>query len=95
VSVSTGAHCKPRYFFDVEDGDRTVDEVGMELEGLRAAAVKAMKTLLEVGRFEVVIKNERRLTVVVRDESGKSVYRTEMAIEADWIIDDWQARVPA
>ncbi|EHP95005.1 DUF6894 family protein [Methylorubrum extorquens] len=85
----------PRYFFDVEDGDRTVDEVGMELEGPRAAAVEAMKTLLEIGRFEVVIKDERRLTGVVRDESGKSVYRTEMAIEADWIINDGQARVPA
>lgn len=85
----------PRYFFDVEDGDRTVDEVGMELEGPRAAAVEAMKTLLEIGRFEVVIKDERRLTVVVRDESGKSVYRTEMAIEADWIINEGQARVPA
>lgn len=85
----------PRYFFDVEDGDRTVDNVGMELEGPRAAAVAAMKTLLDVGRFEVVIKNERRLTVVVRDESGKSVYRTEMAIEADWLSDDGQTQIPA
>lgn len=59
----------PRYFFDVENGDRTVDEV--------------------------VIKNERRLTVVVRDESGKPVYRTEMAIEAGWLSDDGQPQVPA
>ena len=85
----------PRYFFDVEDGDRTVDEVGMELEGARVAAIEAMKTLLDVGRFEVVIKNERRLTVVVRDESGKSVYRTEMAIEADWLSDEGQPQVMA
>lgn len=85
----------PRYFFDVEDGDRTVDEVGMELEGARAAAIQAMKTLLDVGRFEVVIKNERRLTVIVRDESGKPVYRSEMAIEADWLSDDGQPQMPA
>ncbi|MFD6316932.1 DUF6894 family protein [Methylorubrum thiocyanatum] len=85
----------PRYFFDVEDGDRTVDEVGMELEGARVAAFEAMKTLLDVGRFEVVIKNERRLTVIVRDESGKSIYRTGMAIEADWLSDEGQPLVSA
>ncbi|MBB2964693.1 hypothetical protein [Methylobacterium sp. R2-1] len=46
-----------------------------------------MKTLLDVGRFEVVINNERRLTVVVRDEGGKSFFRAEMAIEAEWLLD--------
>lgn len=78
----------PRYFFDVEDGERTVDEEGMELEGHRAAAAAAMKTLLDIGRFEVVIRDERQLTVIVRDESGKPVYRTEMAIKADWLADE-------
>lgn len=78
----------PRYFFDVEDGERTVDEEGIELEDHRAAAAAAMKTLLDVGRFEVVVRNERRLDVVVRDEDGRSVYRAGMAIEADWLVPD-------
>ncbi|GJE79351.1 hypothetical protein [Methylorubrum thiocyanatum] len=54
-----------------------------------------MKTLSDVGRFEVVIRNERRLTGIVRDERGKSVYRTEMAIEADWLSDEGPPRVSA
>jgi len=44
-----------------------------------------MKTLSDVDRFEVVIRNER----------GKSVYRTEMAIEADWLSDEGPPRVSA
>lgn len=54
-----------------------------------------MKTLSDVGRFEAVIRNERRLTVIVRDQSGKSVYRTEMALEADWLSDEGRPQVPA
>ena len=44
-----------------------------------------MKTLSDVDRFEVVIRNER----------GKSVYRTEMVIEADWLSDEGRPQVPA
>ncbi|PXW49860.1 hypothetical protein [Methylobacterium sp. B4] len=78
----------PRYFFDVEDGVRTVDEVGTELEGPQAAALEAIKTMLEIGRFEAVIKNERRLNVLVRNEQGSPIYRTEMLIGAIWFIDE-------
>lgn len=84
----------PRYFFDVEDGLRTVDDVGMELAGPRAAAVQAMKTMLEIGRFEAVVKNERRLNVLVRDEQGSPIYRTEMLIGAVWFIDEGQGEIP-
>lgn len=44
-----------RYASDAKDGDRTVYDVGMELEGPRAAVFAAMKTLLDVGLFEIVI----------------------------------------
>ena len=44
-----------------------------------------MKTLLDVGRFEVAIRNKR----------GKSVYRTEMALEADWLSDEGRPQVSA
>ncbi|MFJ7438983.1 hypothetical protein ACIQW5_15100 [Methylorubrum thiocyanatum] len=54
-----------------------------------------MKTLLDVGRFEVAIRNKRRLTVIVRNERGKSVYRTEMALEADWLSDEGRPQVSA
>ncbi|ACB79728.1 hypothetical protein Mpop_1562 [Methylorubrum populi BJ001] len=66
-----------------------------ERDGPRAAAVAAMKTLLDVGRFEVAIRNKRRLTVIVRNERGKSVYRTEMALEADWLSDEGRPQVSA
>lgn len=80
----------PRYFFDVEDGERTIDEEGKELAGPKAAALEAMKTMLEVGRFEAVVNNERRLNVLVRDELGSPIYRTEMLIGAVWFADEGQ-----
>ncbi|MER2249672.1 hypothetical protein ABS772_07060 [Methylorubrum podarium] len=68
----------PRYFFVVEDGERTVDEEGMELKGPDAAAAAALSILLDVGRFEVI----------VRDESGKRIYQSNLTIQAGWMAEE-------
>lgn len=75
-----------RYFFDVENGSLTVDDAGMTLEGPDAIAGAAMTTLLEIAKFEVVANNERELSVTVRDEAGKPVYRTSLTIRAGWLF---------
>ncbi|GAB6844080.1 hypothetical protein HNR00_001686 [Methylorubrum rhodinum] len=76
----------PRYYFDVENGGLTVDEEGTELDETEAVASLAMRTLLDIARFEVVAHNERRMSVTARDADGLPVYRTELTVQAGWLV---------
>lgn len=76
----------PRYFFDVENADLTRDEEGLMLDDPEAVAATAMRTLLDIARFEVIRQNERQMSVTVRDEAGTLLYRTELSIRAGWLI---------
>ena len=75
----------PRYFFDVEDGERTVDEQGTALNGPEEVAALAMRTLLDIARLEVIKQDERALSVTVRDEAGAKLYRTELTVRSAWL----------
>lgn len=66
----------PRYFFDIEDIDRRVDEDGEELEGLNAARLAAVRLAGEllqsfpdrfwsVGVWNVSVRDERGLILFV------------------------------
>ena len=74
-----------RYYFDIGNGHLTVDTEGRELAGADAIAEAAMSTLLEVARFEVVANNERELSVSVRNEEGKPIYRASVTVRAGWL----------
>ena len=76
-----------RYFFDVENGGLTVDQEGTELDGGEAVATLAMRTLLDIARFEVVAHNERQLSVTASDADGLPVYRTELTVRAGWLVE--------
>lgn len=73
------------YYFDVENGGLTVDEEGTELDGDEAVASLAMRTLLDIARYEVVVHQERQMSVTARDEAGIPVYRTELTVRAGWL----------
>lgn len=75
-----------RYFFDVENGGLTVDEEGTELDGDEAVSSLAMRTLLDIARFEVLAHDERQMSVTARDEAGMPVYRTELTVRAAWLL---------
>lgn len=75
-----------RYYFDVENGGLTVDEEGTELDGSDAVAALAMRTLLDIARFEVVAHDERQMSVTARDAAGLPVYRTELTVRAGWLV---------
>lgn len=75
----------PRYFFDVEDADTTVDERGMDIESLETVEAVALRTLLDIARFELLRSNERGLSVTVRDEAGVEIFRTELAVTSAWL----------
>ncbi len=76
----------PRYFFDVQDGYPTEDGEGVVLDDTDAVAAFAMKTLLEIAQLEVIRNDRRKLIVTVRDESGTEVYRTELTVQAGWLV---------
>ncbi|KQT45536.1 hypothetical protein ASG52_15390 [Methylobacterium sp. Leaf456] len=75
-----------RYYFDVENGGLTVDEEGTELDGGEAVATLALRTLLDIARYEVVAHNERQMSVTARDATGVPVYRTELTVRAGWLV---------
>ncbi len=79
-------HSMPRYFFDIEDGERTIDEQGTVLESPGAVEAVALRTMLDIARYEMMRSNERGLAVSVRDETGTEVYRTELTVRAAWLV---------
>lgn len=76
----------PRYFFDVEDGDKTVDEQGMMIESRETVEAMALRALLDIARFELLRSKESGLSVTVRDEAGVEVYRTELSVSSAWLV---------
>ena len=75
----------PRYFFDVLDGDITADDDGKMVESRGAVEAIALRIMLDVARFELMKSSENGLSVIVRDESGTEVYRTELTVRAGWL----------
>nr|WP_137827767.1 hypothetical protein [Methylobacterium sp. L1A1] len=76
----------PLYFFDIEDGEQTADEQGTMLERPGSVEAVALKTMLDIARFDRMRSNERGLAVSVRDETGTEVYRTELTVRAAWLV---------
>jgi uncharacterized protein YcbX len=72
----------PRYFFDIEAETCTEDEDGMELADDETAAIAALRVMLDVARLGAAGQDERQMAVVVRNEAGTEVYRTELTIRA-------------
>jgi hypothetical protein len=61
----------PRYFFDIEDVDRTIDQEGRELEGLNAARLAAVRLSGErLQNFPDRFWSIGVWNVTVRDETG-------------------------
>jgi hypothetical protein len=76
----------PRYFFDFEDGARSMqDDVGCELNDLEAVRTAALVALAEIGRDAVPDADCRELTLRVRDEDGRYVSRATLSLRHEWI----------
>ena len=72
---------RPLYFFDVDDGDRTIrDDTGTEFPDVEAARTAGMEILPEVA-CDRLRDNERFIfTSNVRDEDGEVVFRAVMSL---------------
>ncbi len=70
-----------RYFFDVHDGEvSTIDDTGLELDGLEAAQNEAVKCLPEVAKDALPDGTARTFTVVVREEGGEPVLKASLSL---------------
>jgi hypothetical protein len=77
----------PRYFFDIDDGERrTPDDLGLELS-LWEARDQAVAVLPDIAR-DVLPDGERRDFVSsVRDESGQVVYTATLSLVGRWKVE--------
>lgn len=72
---------KKRYFFDVHDGEvSTIDDTGLELDGLEAAQNEAVRCLPGLATDALPDGTERTFTVVVREEGGEPVLKASLSL---------------
>jgi hypothetical protein len=72
----------PRYFFDYRDGDHlAADSEGTELPDLTSAQAEAVATLAELARDALPGFREKRLAILVRDESGRDRLELNLRFE--------------
>ena len=71
----------PRYFFDVDDGERQIrDEVGIDLAD-RTGVICETQILLQYLSLAVVATDRSRIfTAVVRDEMDVEIYKGWMVL---------------
>lgn len=68
----------PRYFFDVRDGDRySRDERGISLPEVGKVWEVAVPMVDEIARAKQHLHPPHAVSVVVRDEQGSVVYRSD------------------
>jgi hypothetical protein len=75
----------PRYFFDIDDGDRqSRDTLGTELPDREAVRREATGILPDIAREELPDGNHRIFACSVRDESGTVIFVAKLTLEAEW-----------
>jgi hypothetical protein len=76
-----------RFFFDFEEGGHTVlDREGTEFADVAGACLAAFEALPDIvrdGRSEIGVP--RQLTVIVRDQSGRTIYRAVLSLAGEWV----------
>lgn len=76
----------PRYFFDIDDGERcTRDAEGTEYPGAQEACDAAIRTLPEIGRDVVPDGGQRDIVTIVRDIGGRALVRTTLSLRTEWL----------
>ena len=74
----------PSYLFDFHDGTALrPDDLGLELDGRRAARVEAVRALLDVARDILSDGKDRSIAARVRDEHGRPVLTATLALAVE------------
>ena len=75
------------YFFDIVDGDLTVDDAGTEFPDAHAARDAAIRVLPDIARDKIGKGQSREVQVVVRDEGGRALFMASLTLTAKWLVD--------
>ena len=75
----------PRFFFETDDGDRTVfDEEGAEYADKEAARAAAISVLPDMAREKMPEGDHRTFTVRVLCKDHNLIYKGTMTFEGAW-----------
>lgn len=77
----------PRYFFDIVDGDLTVDDAGTEFPNAHAARDAAIRVLPDIARDKIGAGQSRDVQVLMRDEEGRAIFTASLTLSAKWLVD--------
>ena len=76
----------PRYFFDINDGERaSTDDVGCDLPARQSVRNQAIGVLPNIARDELPDGDTRVFTCSVREETGRVIYRAKLSLESGWL----------
>jgi hypothetical protein len=76
----------PRFFFDIDDGDRTYrDDEGLDFPNAEAARDNAVSALPDIARDAMPDGERRDFLVTMRDESGTPIFRASLTLRTEWL----------
>ena len=76
----------PRYFFDTDDGERSLrDEEGSEFPSARDAHDAAVRLLPDIARDALRDGKGTRFAATVRDERGQPIVRVTLSLRTEWL----------
>jgi hypothetical protein len=77
----------PRFFFDIQDGGLTVDDVGTEFPNVHAARDAAIRVLPDIARDYIAPHADREISVLMRNEAGQEVFKASFSLRAEWLVE--------
>lgn len=76
-----------RYFFDVDDGDLSRDDEGLDFVSVDAACDQALASLPDIAKGCVSERTKEEVSITVRDGGDRAVFRATLVIKAEWLVD--------
>ena len=71
----------PRYFFDLDEGERLYrDGKGSDLTDVQAAREEAIAVLPDIVRAMVTGRDRKTLTSMIRDDAGNVVFGVRLTL---------------
>ncbi|WP_376768057.1 DUF6894 family protein [Jiella pacifica] len=76
----------PRFFFGIQDQDRSsIDDLGVECATRSDVRTAAIDALPDVARDVLPDGDHHVVTVTVRDEAHRTIFRASLTLEAGWL----------
>lgn len=77
----------PRFYFDIHDGTVTIDDEGTIFANAHAARDAAIKILPDIAREEIAPGRSREVSVLMRDEGDRELFRASLTLSAAWLVE--------